>query len=124
MHDTMQSRAGRYGQPAMDQAHPPCMTTTTDTTANSDPVLRLRGVALGYGDVAVLRGIDMAIERGRVVAVMGGSGSGKTTLLRAATGQIAPQAGVIQAFGQDIAGASAGPLHQLARKSTRLNSST
>src|SRR3546814_16607490 len=108
----MQSLAGRYSQPAMDQAHPHCMTTTTDTTANSDPVLRLRGVALGYGDVAVLRGIDMAIERGRVVAVMGGSGSGTTPFLPAATGQIAPQAGVIQAVGQDIAGARAGTLKQ------------
>src|SRR3546814_4067908 len=58
----------------------------------------------------------MAIERGRVGAGMGGSGSGKTTLLRAATGQIAPQAGVIQAFGQDIAGASAGTLQQLRQR--------
>jgi phospholipid/cholesterol/gamma-HCH transport system ATP-binding protein len=89
------------------------MTTAAPT---DDTVLRLRDVALGYGEVTVLRGINMAIERGSVVAIMGGSGSGKTTLLRAATGQIPPQGGRIEVFGQDIAAADIGALQQLRQR--------
>lgn len=89
---------------------------TDESSSPTDPVLRLEGVALGYGDVTVLSGIDMAIERGRVVAVMGGSGSGKTTLLRAATGQIRPLAGTIRAFGQDVAAAGTNTLQQLRQR--------
>jgi len=89
---------------------------TDDPSSSTDPVLRLSGVALGYGDLTVLGGVDMTVCRGRVVAVMGGSGSGKTTLLRAATGQIPPQAGTIQVFGQDIAAAGVEALRQLRQR--------
>ncbi|HEU0229023.1 MAG TPA: ABC transporter ATP-binding protein [Burkholderiaceae bacterium] len=89
---------------------------TDQPSSTTDPVLRLDGVALGYGDVTVLNGIDMAIAPGRVVAVMGGSGSGKTTLLRAATGQIHPLAGTIQAFGHDVASADTNGLQKLRQR--------
>lgn len=88
---------------------------TTAVSAN-DTILRLHSVALGYGDITVLRGINMTITRGSVVAIMGGSGSGKTTLLRAATGQIAAQAGRIDVFGQDIAAANTSSLQQLRQR--------
>ena len=45
-------------------------------------VLELRGVTKAYGDVPVLRGIDLAVAEHRAVAVIGASGSGKSTLLR------------------------------------------
>ena len=76
----------------------------------SELVLSLKNVDLGYGDFTVLRGIGMDIHAGQVVAIMGGSGSGKTTLLRAATGQIAAQAGSVQVFGQELAGLPASGL--------------
>lgn len=89
---------------------------TDNTATTTDTVLRLDGVALGYGDVTVLSGIDMSIRSGQVVAMMGGSGSGKTTLLRAATGQIRPLSGTIQAFGHDIGRASTSSLQQLRQR--------
>lgn len=89
---------------------------TDQPSSTTEPVLRLDGVALGYGDVAVLNGIDMSVAPGRVVAVMGGSGSGKTTLLRAATGQIRPVAGTIRAFGQDVASAGTSGLQKLRQR--------
>ena len=50
-----------------------------------EPMLRLRGVhkkySVGHNELQVLKGIDLAIERGEMVAVMGSSGSGKSTLL-------------------------------------------
>lgn len=89
------------------------MPTTATTSA---PVLDLRDVSLGYGDFIVLRGIDMQVMPGQVVAVMGGSGSGKTTLLRAATGQLAARAGTVKAFGQDIAAQSPDQLRALRQR--------
>lgn len=79
---------------------------TLPTAALAPPVVTFTDVALGYGQLTVLQGINLDVRPGQVVAMMGGSGSGKTTLLRAATGQIAPMAGRIQIFGHDIASLS------------------
>jgi ABC-type polar amino acid transport system ATPase subunit len=49
---------------------------------NQTPVVRLQGVHKRFGDNAVLRGIDLDVHRGDVVALIGASGSGKSTLLR------------------------------------------
>jgi polar amino acid transport system ATP-binding protein len=51
-------------------------------TTGSTPVLDVRGVVKVFGDNVVLRGIDLAIDEHKVVALIGGSGSGKSTLLR------------------------------------------
>lgn len=48
------------------------------------PVLRLRGIRKSFGDVEVLRGIDLDVHQHEVVALIGASGSGKSTLLRTA----------------------------------------
>ncbi|NLY27592.1 MAG: ATP-binding cassette domain-containing protein [Alcaligenaceae bacterium] len=77
----------------------PIMSTAPDTP----PVLTFSNVALGYGDFTVLSQINLTVQRGQVVGMMGGSGSGKTTLLRGATGQILAQQGTITAFGQNLA---------------------
>jgi phospholipid/cholesterol/gamma-HCH transport system ATP-binding protein len=86
------------------------------STAPDDLVLRLSGVALGYGDVSILRDISLDVRRGQVVALMGGSGSGKTTLLRAATGQIKAQAGHVTLFDQDLGKATSQELQLLRQK--------
>jgi phospholipid/cholesterol/gamma-HCH transport system ATP-binding protein len=83
---------------------------------SDDPIVKFTDVALGYGDFTVLRGIDIEVNRGQVVAMMGGSGSGKTTLLRGATGQILPQKGVISVFGSDIANLSGDGLLKLRQR--------
>ena len=75
----------------------------TSPQKSHQPVLRLEGVSLGYGDFTVLREISLEVLPGQVVAMMGGSGSGKTTLLRAATGQLVARQGTITLFGQNLA---------------------
>jgi len=49
---------------------------------DAGPMIELRGVEKSYGDNVVLRGVDLAVSRGDVVAVIGPSGGGKSTLLR------------------------------------------
>ena len=46
------------------------------------PLLNIRGLRKQYGQVEVLKGVDLSMQRGNVVTLIGSSGSGKTTLLR------------------------------------------
>ncbi|MHB2166255.1 ABC transporter ATP-binding protein [Alsobacter sp. R-9] len=66
--------------------------------------LRLQGVTHGYGAVTVLRDIDLDVEPGEVVCLLGQSGCGKTTLLRLAAGVEAPLQGSIFLDGREVAG--------------------
>ena len=67
-------------------------------------LLDVVGLCAGYGDVPVLRGIDLSIPAGSITALIGANGAGKTTLLRAISGIIPTEAGTIQYDGQDIVG--------------------
>src|SRR4051812_35236163 len=76
----------------------------------TDIVLDARGVIRtfrqGPSEVQVLRGVDISIEAGARVAIIGASGSGKTTLLQVLGGLDAPQGGSVRVQGQDIHGLS------------------
>ena len=67
-------------------------------------LLDVVGLHAGYGDVPVLRGIDLSIAAGSITALIGANGSGKTTLLRTISGIIPAVAGTIHYDGQDIVG--------------------
>jgi branched-chain amino acid transport system ATP-binding protein len=64
------------------------------------------GLDVGYGHVGVLRGVDLAVSEGNIVALVGSNGAGKSTLLRAISGLLRPSAGRIVFTGSDIAGAA------------------
>ncbi len=66
------------------------------------PVIEVRNAAMRFGDVWVLRNLDLQVDRGEVVALVGGSGSGKTTLLRQIIGLQRPTAGEIRVFGEPL----------------------
>jgi polar amino acid transport system ATP-binding protein len=68
----------------------------TDKATASSPLVALRGVQLAFGDNAVLRGIDLDVQRGQAVSIIGPSGSGKSTILRCVTGLLRPQHGEIR----------------------------
>jgi ABC-type Mn2+/Zn2+ transport system ATPase subunit len=59
-------------------------------------LLKARHLTVGYGDRPVLHGVDLSIERGDFLGVMGPNGSGKTTLLKTFLGLLAPLAGSIE----------------------------
>ncbi|MGZ5313881.1 MAG: amino acid ABC transporter ATP-binding protein [Solirubrobacterales bacterium] len=68
----------------------------------ADPMLKLAGVKKRFGDLHVLRGVDLDVGRGEVVCVLGPSGSGKSTLLRCINLLEPPEEGEILLEGRDI----------------------
>ncbi|WP_405767914.1 metal ABC transporter ATP-binding protein [Streptomyces sp. NBC_01538] len=64
-----------------------------------EPVISLRGVRAELGSRPVLRGIDLTVGRGEVVALLGANGSGKSTAIRTVIGQVPVSAGEIELFG-------------------------
>ncbi|HFB38793.1 MAG TPA: ABC transporter ATP-binding protein [Oceanithermus sp.] len=67
-------------------------------------MLRVRGLVAGYGRIQVLHGIDLELEPGEVVALLGRNGAGKSTLLKALIGIVPVQKGEILFEGRPIAG--------------------
>lgn len=82
------------------------------------PLVSIQNLSFGYGPQLVLKGINLTVPRGAVVAIMGLSGCGKTTLLRLIGGQIPLQSkqGAIQVNGQELAGLSQAGLYQMRRQ--------
>ncbi|KIZ32631.1 MULTISPECIES: ABC transporter ATP-binding protein [Rhodopseudomonas] len=71
------------------------------------PILELRDLRAGYGEVQVLWGIDLTVRRGEITALIGSNGAGKTTLMRALSGLIPIEAGDYRSDDEDLAGANA-----------------
>jgi len=67
-------------------------------------MLELRGVDAGYGATTVVRGVDLVVPDGSVVALLGPNGAGKTTLLTVASGLLRPQSGRVLIDHEDVAG--------------------
>ena len=72
----------------------------------SAPVIDIRDLSTRFGEVWIHRHLDLQVEAGDVVALVGGSGSGKTTLLRQMIGLLHPTAGDIRLFGEPLFGGS------------------
>jgi len=67
-------------------------------------LLELRGVSAGYGGATVLRGVDLAAERGSITCLIGPNGAGKSTLLKAVSGLLPPRAGTVTLDGTVLSG--------------------
>ncbi|MFD1717697.1 amino acid ABC transporter ATP-binding protein [Georgenia deserti] len=77
-------------------------TRAADTPAPGTPAIEIRDLHKSFGDVEVLKGIDLVIRQGEVVCVVGPSGSGKSTLLRSVNLLEEPTGGQILIEGVDI----------------------
>jgi len=64
-------------------------------------LLRAHGLTAGYGPVTVLNGIDLEVNEGEIVVILGANGAGKTTTMRAVSGTI-PRSGAVEFDGHDI----------------------
>ena len=70
------------------------------------PAIEVRGLVNAFGDHLVHDHLDLTVERGEVLGVVGGSGAGKSVLLNTIIGLRRPQEGVVRVFGQDLEHAS------------------
>ena len=61
----------------------------------TEPIIRLSGVKKSFGTHEVLKGIDLTVNKGEVVSIIGASGSGKSTMLRCVNLLERPTAGEI-----------------------------
>ncbi|WP_353148757.1 ABC transporter ATP-binding protein [Pollutimonas bauzanensis] len=66
--------------------------------------LEIKDLAVGYGDVSVLRGLSLTVGQGQLVALIGANGAGKTTLLRTISGLLKPKGGSINLDGVAVQG--------------------
>jgi branched-chain amino acid transport system ATP-binding protein len=77
----------------------------------SSPLLQLQGLSVGYGSVQALRGIDLTVNQGELVTLLGSNGAGKSSTLRAVSALV-PASGRILWRGGDLAGV---PAHRIVR---------
>lgn len=68
--------------------------------------IRIRGVEKSFGDLHVLRGVDLEVERGTILALLGSNGSGKTTIVRILSTLLHPDGGTATVNGFDVVGAA------------------
>lgn len=84
----------------------PLAATTSQPTNSETPRLHIQGVGRDFhtrsGVTHAVAGVDLTIQRGEFVALIGRSGCGKTTLLRMIGGLLAPSAGTIQVDGKEL----------------------
>ncbi len=77
-----------------------------DLLDTEGPAVEVSGLVSAFGSNVIHDGLDLTVNRGEVLAVVGGSGSGKSVLLNTIIGLKRPQDGVVRVFGQDIEHAS------------------
>ena len=82
----------------------------------ADSLVKINDLSFAYDERPLLKGISMAIPRGRVVAIMGGSGCGKTTLLRLIGGQLKPSSGEVLVNGDSVGQMNLAELYAMRRR--------
>lgn len=73
-----------------------------DQAMRAESPLSVRGMTVSYGQTPAIFSVDMTLRAGAMTAIVGPNGAGKSTLLKAALGVIAPLAGSVNVFGQDM----------------------
>jgi len=81
-----------------------------------DTLIEVRDLEFAYGENRVLKGINLTVPRGKLVAILGASGCGKTTLLRLIGGQTRPDTGCVKVEGQIVHELDDDALYRLRRK--------
>ncbi len=67
----------------------------SEKAAMTEPLLKVEGLKVAYGRIEAVRGIDLEVQTGEFVGIIGSNGAGKTSALRAITGVVVPAAGSI-----------------------------
>ena len=84
-----------------------------DKDQEKDIVIKVRGLVNGFGDKIVHDHIDLDVNRGEVLGIVGGSGSGKSVLMRSIIGLIHPREGTIEVFGKQTGDVEGSAMREL-----------
>ena len=76
-------------------------------------ILKISNLVLNYGPITALKGIDLTVEEGQIVAILGANGAGKTSALKVISGLLKPSEGEIIFDGKNITGK---PAHKIAQQ--------
>jgi branched-chain amino acid transport system ATP-binding protein len=79
----------------------------------ANTILKISGLQINYGGIQAVKGVDMQVQQGELVTLIGANGAGKTTTMKAITGLKPYSAGDIEYMGQSIRGV---PAHELLRR--------
>ena len=82
--------------------------------SGDQPVLHVEGLTSGYGEAIVVRGVNLAVGPGEIVALLGKNGMGKSTLLKTVMGFLPARAGRVAVRGREVTGR---PPYHIARES-------
>jgi len=88
----------------------------TETAPGRDVKIAVRGLCKSFGPKQVLRGLDLDVERGKSLAVIGGSGTGKSVLIKNIIGLMEPDSGFIRIDGEEVVGMSHAERERITRK--------
>ncbi|MED3572808.1 ABC transporter ATP-binding protein [Cytobacillus praedii] len=67
-------------------------------------MLKVSGIHAFYGNIQILKNIDLQVEEGSIVTILGANGAGKTTTMKTVAGLLKPQQGKIEFLGEDVTG--------------------
>ncbi|KHF25851.1 ABC-type transport system Ttg2ACD, subunit A [Solemya velum gill symbiont] len=82
----------------------------------TDPAIEISNLHVRYGDVDILQDVNLTVERGEVMVIMGGSGSGKSTFLRQLLGLEKLYGGSIKLLGKDITTLTGQEMYQMRKE--------
>lgn len=83
--------------------------------SQAQPIIEINNLTVRFGSVEVLKGLNMTVNRGEILGIVGGSGSGKTTLLRAILALNKANSGSIKVLGNEVVNASRSSLLKVQR---------
>ena len=81
-----------------------------------DPIIRVRGITVQFGETRVLDGLNLDVRRGEILGFVGGSGAGKSVLTRTIIGLVPKVAGSIEVFGVDLDSSSTSERRNVERR--------
>lgn len=87
-----------------------------ETNNTQEPVIDIRGLYKSFGDLHVLRGVDLKVERGENVVVLGRSGTGKSVLIKIIVGLLSQDKGEVKVLGREVSALNEKELRDLRLK--------
>ena len=81
-----------------------------------DPIIRVRGITVQFGETRVLDGLNLDVKRGEILGFVGPSGAGKSVLTRTIIGLVPKVAGSIEVFGVDLDSSSTSQRRNVERR--------